>query len=148
MIAREESWLETLAEKDCRELLGRATVGRIGFVTDGVASILPVNFIMSEGSVVFCTRRGGKLSWLGNHCHVAFEVDDVRHGDHEGWSVLIRGSAHEITDAGELELLRRGGAPSWLHGSSEHWVRIVPDEISGRALHAARTRTGIPRPLP
>ncbi|MEO8898083.1 MAG: pyridoxamine 5'-phosphate oxidase family protein [Candidatus Dormibacter sp.] len=81
-----------------------------------------------------CTAKGSKLSWLSNHSRVAFEADESRPSDRAGWSVLIRGSAHEVTDPDELDALRQGPLQSWVNPTTEHWVRIRVDEISGRAL--------------
>jgi uncharacterized protein len=131
--------LESLTREECLEHLERAVVGRIGYVVEGVAIILPVNFTVLGGSIVFCTAKGSKLSWLSHHSRVAFEVDESRPSDRTGWSVLIRGSAQEVTDPDELDALRRGPLRSWVHPSTEHWVRISIDEISGRALRGSDT---------
>jgi nitroimidazol reductase NimA-like FMN-containing flavoprotein (pyridoxamine 5'-phosphate oxidase superfamily) len=39
-----EPQLTTLRREECLELLRGAVVGRIGYVADGIAIILPVNF--------------------------------------------------------------------------------------------------------
>jgi len=129
-----QSQLQSLGRDESLELLEKAAVGRIGYVVDGAAIILPVNFTMRDGDVVFCTAKGSKLSWLSHHSHVAFEADEGRPTDREGWSVLCHGTAHEVTDPGELESLRRGPVPSWVSSPDDHWVRIRIDEISGRAV--------------
>ena len=54
-------------------------------------------------------------------------------------SVLVHGTAQEVTDSAELELLRRGPLHSWAVASGEHWVRVSLDEVSGRRL-ARRVR--------
>jgi hypothetical protein len=46
----------------------------------------------------------------------------------------VRGTATEITDAVEVERLRRGPLRSWAVPSSEHWIRISIDHISGRRI--------------
>jgi uncharacterized protein len=130
----EQPRLQSLTREECLEHLERAVVGRIGYVVDGVAVILPVNFTVLGDGIVFCTAKGSKLSWLSSHSRVAFEADESRPSDRTGWSVLLRGSAHEVSDPDELDALRRGPLRSWVHPSAEHWVRITADEISGRAL--------------
>lgn len=126
--------LQILSREECLERLEHAVVGRIGYVVDGIPVIVPVNFAVLGESIVFCTMRGSKLSWLSNRSRVAFEVDESRPSDRTGWSVLVRGSAHEVTDPEELDALRRGPLSSWAHPSPEHWIRISADEVSGRAL--------------
>ena len=132
-----EPQLTTLTREECLELLRGAVVGRIGYVADGLAIIIPVNFALLDGDIVFCTAKGSKLSWLSLRGRVSFQADESRPADHEGWSVLIQGVAREVTDPGELAVLRRRPLRSWLRSPEEHWVRIGVESISGRALHAA-----------
>jgi uncharacterized protein len=132
-----EPQLETLTREESLALLRGAVVGRIGYVADGMATIIPVNFALFDGDIVFCTAKGSTLSWLSLRGRVAFEADESRPADHEGWSVLIHGVAREVTHPDELAVLRRGHLRSWLRSPHEHWVRISIDAISGRALHGA-----------
>lgn len=134
----QHSQLEKLSREECLALLQQAVVGRIGYVADGIAIILPVNFAMLDGDIVFCTAKGSKLSWLSLRGRVSFQADESRPEDHEGWSVLIQGVAREVTDPSELEFLRRGILRSWLRSPADHWVRIRIEAISGRALRDAK----------
>ena len=104
------------------------------FVVDGRPMVLPVNYLAEGGSVVFCTAPGTKLSNLREGAAVVFEVDASRPLYNSGWSVLVQGMAREVTDPRELDLLRRGPLKSWATPSSEHWIRISIDEISGRRI--------------
>jgi nitroimidazol reductase NimA-like FMN-containing flavoprotein (pyridoxamine 5'-phosphate oxidase superfamily) len=130
-----EGRLQKLTRGECMELLrSKLHLGRVGYVIEGVPVILPVNFVVDGESVVFVTAKGSKLSWLSNHSRVAFEADRGRPLDESGWSVLVHGSAQEVTDEAELETLRQGPLHSWAVPAGEHWVRISLDEISGRRL--------------
>lgn len=124
-----------LTQAEAVELLQlHAYVGRIGFVVDGRPMILPVNYLADDASIVFCTEPGTKLSAIGAGAAVVFEVDDSRPLYHAGWSVVVRGTAHEITEAGRLDELRRGPLHSWATRSTEHWVEISLDEVTGRRI--------------
>jgi len=114
-----------------------AYVGRIGFVVDGQPLILPVNYLAYEDSIVFCTEPGTKLSAIAGGAPVVFEVDDSRALYHSGWSVVVKGTAQEITDENQLDELRRGPLHSWATRSSEHWVRLSIEEVTGRRIHAS-----------
>jgi uncharacterized protein len=127
--------VEELSREECFKLLQyRSYVGRIGFVIEGRPVVLPVNYIAERGSVFFCTEGGSKLSVASGGARVAFEVDDSKALYHSGWSVLVLGTAHEVTDADELARLRRGPLKSWAVHPSAHWVRVSIDTISGRRL--------------
>jgi uncharacterized protein len=114
-----------------------AYVGRIGFVVDGQPLIFPVNYLADGDSIVFCTEPGTKLSAIAAGAPVVFEVDDSRALYHSGWSVVVTGTAHEITDEGQLDELRRGPLHSWATRSSAHWVRISIEEITGRRIQGS-----------
>jgi nitroimidazol reductase NimA-like FMN-containing flavoprotein (pyridoxamine 5'-phosphate oxidase superfamily) len=109
-------------------------VGRIGFVVDGRPLILPVNYLADDEGIVFCTEPGTKLSAVGAGAPVVFEVDDSRPLYHAGWSVIVKGTAREVTDEDELDGLRRGPLHSWATRSKQHWVRISIDEVTGRRI--------------
>jgi nitroimidazol reductase NimA-like FMN-containing flavoprotein (pyridoxamine 5'-phosphate oxidase superfamily) len=127
--------LQELTREECIELLrSHLFFGRVGYVVDGVPVILPVNFVVDGESVVFCSSKGSKLSWLSNHSRVAFQADHGRPLDRSGWSVLVHGTAAEVTDPSELETLRQGPLHSWTVPATEHWVRISIDRITGRRL--------------
>jgi uncharacterized protein len=114
-----------------------AYVGRIGFVVDGQPLILPVNYLADDDSIVFCTEPGTKLSAIAGGAPVVFEVDDSRALFHSGWSVVVKGTAHEITDESQLDELRRGPLHSWAARSSEHWVRLSIEEVTGRRINGS-----------
>lgn len=133
----EQSLAEPIAADECRELLQRkAKVGRVGFLADGRPMVLPVNYLAEGDSVVFCTSDGTSLSLLGG-TGVAFEADGFDSLRHSGWSVLVHGTAQEITDAQELTRLRRSPLQTWGRRDVEegdHWIRIPIEEISGRRI--------------
>lgn len=124
-------------EECLRQLQFESYVGRVGFILDGRPVVLPVNYIADADAVYFCTSPGTKLSAVAAGAAVAFEVDASRPLYHSGWSVLVGGTAHEVTDPEELQSLRRGPLRSWAAPSAEHWVRISIDTISGRRIPEA-----------
>ena len=112
----------------------RASIGRLAFIAGGHPMILPVNYAADKDTIVFCTMPGTKLSAVGAGAEVVFEVDTNSPEYRSGWSVIVRGTAREITDARKLDGLRWGALRSWAVRSTEHWVEISIDEISGRMI--------------
>ncbi len=144
MTKQQEGRLQEVTRDECLELLRSHTfLGRIGYVVEGLAVILPVNFAVDGDSVVFNTVKGSKLSWLSNHSRVAFEADYGRVHDRSGWSVLVHGTAREVTEPAELEALLQGPLHSWAEPSAEHWVRNI-----GRQDLGTTCRTRCPRARP
>ena len=130
-----QSPLHELTRKECLELLQyHSFVGRLGFVLGGRPMVLPVNYLADEDAVVFCTAEGSVLAGVGGGAPVAFEVDDSRPLEHSGWSVVVRGTATEVTDPAEVDALRRGPLRSWAARAPELWVRITIEEVSGRQI--------------
>ena len=127
--------LTELSEDECRQLLSERRVGRIGVVVGGAPVILPVNFAFDGERIVFRTDEGLKLRHAPLH-RVAFEIDGFDETAGTGWSVLVQGSAYEITraiDQRSEELLRLPVAP-FAPGEKAHWIEIVPHIMTGRRL--------------
>lgn len=61
---------------------------------------------------------------------MSFQVDDIDPVRQTGWTVLVQGRASEVTPWEREDLRLRPWAP----GKKDHWVRIVPDSITGRRL--------------
>jgi nitroimidazol reductase NimA-like FMN-containing flavoprotein (pyridoxamine 5'-phosphate oxidase superfamily) len=125
---------ELTREEALHLLQHQSYVGRIGFMFQGQLLVLPVNYLAEADAIFFCTTEGTKLSAVRDGIEVAFEVDSSRPLYHSGWSVLVNGTATEVTDADELDRLRRGPLKSWAVPSSQHWVRISIDSIAGRQI--------------
>jgi nitroimidazol reductase NimA-like FMN-containing flavoprotein (pyridoxamine 5'-phosphate oxidase superfamily) len=129
---------EKIAPHDCRMLLDRAYVGRVGVSVQALPVILPVNYVMHEGDVVFRVSAGTKLAAATAGAVVAFEVD--HHDPHgtTGWSVLLQGRAQEIDDPAELARARELPLHSWaLDGAADHYVRLRPTMMCGRRFQPA-----------
>jgi nitroimidazol reductase NimA-like FMN-containing flavoprotein (pyridoxamine 5'-phosphate oxidase superfamily) len=123
-------------------LISGGGVGRIAFGTASGLAVLPVNYALQDGAVVFRTAEHGPLdedlrTGISDADYkVAFEIDSIDLATRQGWSVLIQGPAHHVTGAAE-DAVRRGGVESWAPGDRELFVRIVPSRITGRRVGPA-----------
>ena len=119
----------------CLELLRTSEVGRLAVAIKNRPDIFPINFVVDRGSVVFRTAEGTKLAAALLGQGVAFEVDGYDPEGGDAWSVVIKGSAveienmYEMFDALDLPLF------PWHAGSKHRFVRITPEEITGRRFH-------------
>ena len=119
----------------CIELIQSAPVGRIGFMSDDGPLVLPVNHAWWEGSIVFRSLEGQKLSAAAENQSVCFEIDRWDPSDRSGWSVVVRGQAREVTDWAEKEQLENIGLVPWAKEAwRTRWIRVDPTSISGRVL--------------
>lgn len=119
-----------LTDTEAWRLLGSAQVGRLATVVGGQPDVFPVNFVLDGHSVIFRTAEGSKLLQLIINSAVAFEADDWDASI--GWSVVVKGSAHEVTEIADLSRVESLPLTPWVQSVKRHYVRIVPHEISGR----------------
>ena len=126
--------LELLSENECLLLISAVTVGRLVTVDGGRPTVFMVNFRRDGNSVVFRTDEGMKLDLVTGGELVAFEVDEVDPHTHTGWSVVLTGRAHEVTDPAALAELARLRLRPWAPGPKARFVRVVPDQVEGRRI--------------
>lgn len=127
--------LEELSDQECLALLRTVPVGRVGVSVEALPAILPVNFVVDRGEVLFRTVPGTKLDAAIRRVVVAFEADGYDVATGEAWSVLVRGVAEEITDPGRKSEADRLMPRSWAFGdSADHLVRIPITVVTGRRL--------------
>jgi nitroimidazol reductase NimA-like FMN-containing flavoprotein (pyridoxamine 5'-phosphate oxidase superfamily) len=134
--------IEELDEDGCLELISPGGIGRIAYVGRFGPAVLPVNYKIQDGAIVFRTAENGPLDEdlrtgiADADYKVAFEIDDIDTTAQQGWSVLVQGPAHHVTGA-EEDAVRSAGVESWAPGDRELFVRIVPSRITGRRVGPA-----------
>ena len=127
--------LEEMRAEESRSLLDAGGVGRVAFNLAGRLTVLPVNFEMHEGLLVFRTSATTAVARYGAG-PVVFEVDRIDEGMREGWSILISGTARQAVGE-ELQQLRSALAVEpWAGGDREVYIVIEPEQVSGRRIRA------------
>ena len=125
-----------LLPAECRRLIAPGGVGRIAFGTTSGPIVLPVNFAVVAGTIVIRTGEGSIIEGHADD-RVAFEVDHLDEALCQGWSVLVRGSAHRVAHPAELRHVRRDTAVwPWPGGDRDVYVRIIPDRVTGRRIES------------
>ncbi|MFR9725541.1 pyridoxamine 5'-phosphate oxidase family protein [Streptomyces sp. MS19] len=130
-----------LDSAEALRLLGSVSLGRIVFTRYALPTIRPVNHVLDGGDVVIRTHEGAAMTSRtrqagGPGVVVAYEADAIDPVTHLGWSVVVTGYAHLVTDTDELARYRRLLRP-WVEQSMDYAVRIRPDLITGVRLTAA-----------
>lgn len=127
--------LIVLSDEECWSLIDGTPIGRVAFVHDGEPQVLPVNFVVDGHQIAFRSTKGSKFSAASMRRPVAFEVDGWDVHTRSGWSVLVEGTADLVLDAEtEAELESKGLEPWAQHDHPMEWVRILPNDISGRRI--------------
>ena len=132
---------DDLVEDVCWELLSRSSFGRVIFCRDGEPGAFPVNCAVSNHTIVFRTSSEATFLEISHGSRIAFEADHTDHIAESGWSVLVHGTLHEVTDAAEVGLLADLPVHPWAPGTRDRWMRIVPDAVTGRTISRRRLLT-------
>jgi nitroimidazol reductase NimA-like FMN-containing flavoprotein (pyridoxamine 5'-phosphate oxidase superfamily) len=132
--AAREHALRALGPVECFDLLEPGGIGRVGFAAAEGVMILPVNFAVTGKAIIFRTAPNTLLALYANG-QVSFEVDHFDEASHEGWSVLVHGHAHQVTDERAVQHLEKATRlRPWAPGARDVYVRIAPTLISGRCV--------------
>ncbi len=131
-------------------LLEQTSFARVGVSVDALPAILPVTITLLDERIVFRTVPGTKLAMASQGSILAVEADGYDETVGEGWSVLVRGVATELTLPSALDRARAQLAGSWIDGeTAEHYVAVSCDLVTGRRLrvpdHGASTTPGVAR---
>ncbi len=132
MTTRIDDTVTILEPNECWQLLRTTEVGRLAVVVEDRPDIFPINFLVDHGTIVFRTAEGTKLASLSSDGMVAFEADGYDGDIRSAWSVVIKGRADEITRMHDLVETTTLPLFPWHSAPKAHFVRVVPDQISGR----------------
>jgi nitroimidazol reductase NimA-like FMN-containing flavoprotein (pyridoxamine 5'-phosphate oxidase superfamily) len=135
MGTRTDNRLEILGRDECLRLLATDDIGRLAVVVANTPLVVPVNYALDGDAVVFRTDPGAKFD-KGPRARASFEVDSFDRRERRGWSVVATGRLEEVTpfDAATFERVRRLDVDPWVGGEKAHWMRLVPDRVTGRRL--------------
>ena len=130
--------IRELDRDQCLRLLANDEVGRLAVIAGNAPAIFPVNYALDGETIVFRTDPGTKLAH-GPRARASFEVDGFDHTLRSGWSVVATGRLEEVTryDAPTFDRVRHLAIDPWAGGDKAHWMRLVPDRVTGRRIDPA-----------
>ena len=129
-MAIQDGPISVLGDGEAWKLLSAVSLGRLVTSFGGKLEIFPVNFVTQNHTVLFRTAEGTKLFTTVMNDQVLFDADD--HTVAGGWSVIVRGTARVLTAADEIHTADRAQLMPWVPTEKLRYVRITPDEVSGR----------------
>jgi nitroimidazol reductase NimA-like FMN-containing flavoprotein (pyridoxamine 5'-phosphate oxidase superfamily) len=137
--------IHVLDRDQCLRLMAEAEIGRLAVNAGNTPAIFPVNYALDGGTIVFRTDPGTKLTH-GPRAAPASRSTGSTMPAGRGWSVVATGRLEEVThyDAATFDRVRRLAIDPWAGGDKAHWMRLVPDRVTGRRIDS----TGSPKPAP
>ncbi|WP_331767932.1 pyridoxamine 5'-phosphate oxidase family protein [Embleya sp. NBC_00896] len=124
--------LVVMTREECRARLLLHDVGRVAPAMSREPFVLPVDYLIDRGDVVFRSVAGTRPAEVVGR--VAFEVDELIRMARLGWSVLVIGDAEHVTDPTETARLAATRTRTWSEGTREVWTRIHASAVTGRRL--------------
>ncbi|GEP38997.1 hypothetical protein NPS01_26600 [Nocardioides psychrotolerans] len=134
-----ESPVRELGPEECWALLRGDELGRLAYHLVDEVHVVPINYVVDDGELLFRTVAGNKLLAAALGSEVAFEIDWHDH-DH-AWSVLARGRLRVLD---EVEEHRLDGLPlrPWVATYKYDVVGLRPTVVTGRAFELDRGAGG------
>ncbi|HUY44329.1 MAG TPA: pyridoxamine 5'-phosphate oxidase family protein [Streptosporangiaceae bacterium] len=135
-----DALIEELDQAECLRLVSGQEVGRIAYNGRFGPTVVPVNYLLYEESIVFRTGQDSPMDEdlrtgiADAEYKIAFEIDELHPVTRDGWSVLVQGSAHHVTSEEERAAVAQADVSPWPGGPKELFMRIRPTRITGRRI--------------
>jgi hypothetical protein len=119
-------------------LLGSISLGRIVFTARALPAIRPVCHLLDGDYVIIRTDRNAAITSelrAETGTVVAYEADAIDMIEHLGWSVIVVGVAHRVTEPDQAAIYRQALRP-WVSGAKDQVIAIHADMVTGFRLVA------------
>jgi nitroimidazol reductase NimA-like FMN-containing flavoprotein (pyridoxamine 5'-phosphate oxidase superfamily) len=86
-----------MSQQECRELLKRVSIGRLGCSLDDQPYVVPVGFSYEPDYIYMFSTLGKKIKWMRQNPKVCLQADDI--GNRSNWlSVIVIGTYLELRE--------------------------------------------------
>lgn len=95
-----------ISQDECRDLLGRVSIGRLACSLEDQPYVIPTCFVYESEHVYVFSTLGQKIKWMRQNPKVCLQVDQFE--DRSNWtSVVLNGTFVELRDSDEREHARQ-----------------------------------------
>jgi uncharacterized protein len=86
-----------MSQQECRELLKRVSIGRLGCSLDDQPYVVPVGFSYEPDYIYIFSTLGKKIKWMRQNPRVCLQADEI--GNRSNWlSVIVTGTYLELRE--------------------------------------------------
>lgn len=131
---------QQLDQAEAMRLLASVDYGRVVFTLDALPAIRPVNHLVDDSRIIIRTRLTTALSTAVRSAHeliVAYEADSLDNESRTGWSVVVTGRAHTVTDADQISRYEQILNP-WVN-RADTVLAIEPEIVTGLRINPGKT---------
>jgi uncharacterized protein len=86
-----------MSEKECRELLSRTSIGRLGCSRADQPYVVPIYFAYEPNYVYVLSTVGQKIEWMRANPKVCIEIDEIA-SESQWASVIVNGRFQELLE--------------------------------------------------
>ncbi|WP_406864699.1 pyridoxamine 5'-phosphate oxidase family protein [Streptomyces sp. HUAS MG47] len=128
--------LDEIDEAECWDLLDDHGVGRVAVTAPDGPEIFPMNYQVVGREILFLTAADTPLARAAaSGATAAFEEDRLDDAFSQGWSVLLVGPVHEVSDEAAAETLRDTAySTPWAGDERSTVVMLFPHRVTGRRI--------------
>src|SRR5215469_13321104 len=97
--------INEVADQECRVILTRASIGRLGCSLNDQPYVVPVYFAYEPDYIYVFSTVGQKIEWMRKNPKVCMQVDEISH-ESQWVSVIVNGTYQELPAHSESSELR------------------------------------------
>jgi uncharacterized protein len=127
--------IDAMNESECREVLSRASLARLGCSLNDQPYVIPVGVAYENSYIYVFSTFGKKIEWMRANPKVCVQVDELK--DQSDWvSVIVDGQYQELEEpryADERDHARRVMERRrhwWLNAMAERRIALRDQEIA------------------
>lgn len=127
--------IDEMNEAECRELLARVSVGRLGCSLDNQPYVVPVGIAFESDYIYVFSTLGKKIKWMRENPKVCVQADEIT--SQSDWaSVIANGNYQELPEPRFVD--ERAHARNllqkhhhwWLNSLAERRIELRDQQIS------------------
>jgi len=113
-----------VADQECRVILTRASIGRLGCSLHDQPYVVPVYFVYESDYIYVFSTVGQKIEWMRKNPRVCMQVDEI--SNESQWvSVIANGTYQELPEDTESPELRH--AQKLLEKRQRWWLNPIAE---------------------